>query len=1036
MWWSAALLLFYTIFGFFILPLIVRAIAVKQISKELDRETSIRQVKINPFVLSASVRGLLIKDKDGEPFISWDEFFANFQLSSFFGKAWVFKEVHASQPFLRVQINPDYSLNFSDILKKFSTNAPASRGPSKPLFLDIERFEIAGARAQMADLTLATPFRRVIGPLDLLLTRFQTSPDSKNPYSLSGTTQNGERFTWNGLFSLDPIRSAGEFALEALSIPKYEPLYENFVRYDIRDGTVTWRFSYDFTMSGSNWAGGITNAAFTLQSLKIGEKGAATNLVELDRAAVAGFSADLATCTARMENLFVDGARINLLRDTNQQVNLVELAQPPPNATNTPGGVLFLLRAVTNAIATIISTTNLWSATLDHLDVTNCAVSLEDLANARPVQARVDDFALTGRDLSNVGKQPQTATISCRFNTNGTARVDASATLHPTSADIAINVKDVDLHPLDPYLQPFVNVFIRNSRIALDGKVTFRTSTNSLPIATFRGNARLDDFASVDGYEQQDLVKWTSLQVKEIQAELNPPSIAVKEVNLVDPCVRVAVETNTELNLLAVLATGVTNSSSGAAGDPGPPLPPKQDAPAASPTKKGGLGGKLGGLLQQTLESDTNTLGTLPNIAVETVTISNGCIVFNDRSVQPPVATSILELNGRVGGFSSDELKRADLRLTGKANRTGPFEVTGKINPLSTNTPTELVVILHDADLSPLSSYSGKFLGYKLNRGMLAVQVNYEISQRRLRATNLLTLNHLTLGEKVDSPDATKLPVRLAVALLKDRNGNILLDVPVEGSLDDPEFRFGRVVGRVLVNMITKLVTSPFAALGALFGGKGEEVSFIEFAPGRSDVPAAAVEKIQTLLHGLEERPALELEIQGNFEPSADADGLRREKLEQQLRQDKWQGLRKPEQTRTSPGQIMLTPDDRRYALSRAYNAMIKTNEAAMTAGMTTKSTTATPPVANSPSASGDKGARQLMGEQSELHSGTAAEAMESAILAGISVSKDDFKNLALARAQAVQQKIFETGKIETNRIHLAESPGTNQLPRVVFNLQ
>src|SRR5262249_22490502 len=155
----------------------------------------------------------------------------------------------------------------------------------------------------------------------------------------------------------------------------------------------------------------------------------------------------------------------------------------------------------------------LWSATLDHLDVTNCAVSLEDLANARPVQARVDDFALTAGDLSNVGKQKQTATISCRFNTNGSARVEASATLHPVSADIAIDVKDVDLRPLDPYLQPFVNVFIRNSRIALDGKVAFRTGTNSLPAATFRGNARLDDFASVDGYEQQDLVKWSSLQV-------------------------------------------------------------------------------------------------------------------------------------------------------------------------------------------------------------------------------------------------------------------------------------------------------------------------------------------------------------------------------------------------------------------------------------------------------------------------------------------------------------------------------------------
>src|SRR6266404_559537 len=131
--WALALLLFYAIFGFLILPLIVRAVAVKQLSKQLQREVTIRHVRINPFVLSATVRGLLVKDPDGEPFISWEEFHGNFQLSSFFGKAWVFKEIRASQPYLRVQINKDYSLNFLDLVKKFSSATPAAIVPGKPL---------------------------------------------------------------------------------------------------------------------------------------------------------------------------------------------------------------------------------------------------------------------------------------------------------------------------------------------------------------------------------------------------------------------------------------------------------------------------------------------------------------------------------------------------------------------------------------------------------------------------------------------------------------------------------------------------------------------------------------------------------------------------------------------------------------------------------------------------------------------------------------------------------------------------------------
>ncbi len=201
-------------------------------------------------------------------------------------------------------------------------------------------------------------------------------------------------------------------------------------------------------------------------------------------------------------------------------------------------------------------------------------------------------------------------------------------------------------------------------------------------------------------------------------------------------------------------------------------------------------------------------------------------------------------------------------------------------------------------------------------------------------------------------------------------------------------------------------------------------------------MPSAGVEKIQTLLRGLEERPALELEIQGNFEPVADTAGLRREKLEQQLRQEKWNALRKSEQGRVRPEQIVLAPDDRRYLLNHLYNAMIRTNEAAMTRPTSGRSPAAAVRTANSPPAPGDKGGHQLMGEQSAVQSGTVADATESAVLADIEVAESDFKALALARAQAVQRRIFDIGKIETNRIHLAELPGTNQAPRVTFNLQ
>src|SRR5579862_5852641 len=198
-YWVLGLLLSYTVLGFLILPPIVRAVATKQLSKQLDREVSIEKVKINPFALSTTVRGLLIKDKDGQPFLSWDEAYVNFQLSSFFGHPWVFKEISTSKPYARVQIYKDYTLNFSDLVAKFSTNAPAAAptAPPRPLALRVGRLQITGASASFTDFTTREPFERTIGPLNVTLQDFRTDPDNKNPYSFAGTTDAGERFNWS-----------------------------------------------------------------------------------------------------------------------------------------------------------------------------------------------------------------------------------------------------------------------------------------------------------------------------------------------------------------------------------------------------------------------------------------------------------------------------------------------------------------------------------------------------------------------------------------------------------------------------------------------------------------------------------------------------------------------------------------------------------------------------------------------------------------------------------------------------------------------
>src|SRR5262249_17890725 len=296
--WSAGAILFYTVAGFLIAPPIVRAVATRRMARELNREVSIASVRLNPYAMSATIRGFLIKDKDGQPFVSWDEVYVNFEVLSVFKRSFAFQEVRTTQPYIHVQINRDYTFNFSDILEKIAREAAAAPKPrqppkpSKPLGLHVDTFTIHGARLSLTDLTMHQPFTKIIGPLEISLDKFDTHPDNKNPYSFSGQTQEGEKFSWNGHFFLDPVRSIGDFSLENLSLAKYAPLYQDLVRFEIRDGIVDVHASYHVAQGATTNIALLTNTSVIVRGLKLAENGAQDNALDIPEVTIAGLSAD------------------------------------------------------------------------------------------------------------------------------------------------------------------------------------------------------------------------------------------------------------------------------------------------------------------------------------------------------------------------------------------------------------------------------------------------------------------------------------------------------------------------------------------------------------------------------------------------------------------------------------------------------------------------------------------------------------------------------------------------------------------------
>ena len=1004
--WVLGVIGFYAMVGFLILPPIVRSIAVKQISQQLGREVSIENVKINPFALSTTIDGLMIKDKDGKAFVSWDEVYVNFQISSFFGKAWVFDEISTTRPYVRAELNKDGTFNFSDIVEKFSTNAaPAkTKTASQPLVVYVRRLQILGARAAVADFTPHEAFKRTLGPLNITLDNFSTDPDNKNPYAFTGTTDAGERISWSGYFYFEPLRSEGELKLFDFTLNKYAALYQDLVRFEIRGGKVALDTKYKFELSATNRVAAIEDMAMALRDFKVGAPGDSNNLVELPVFAVVGASGDLQSRTANVDMVRAEGAKLFLSRDKNESVNVVELAKPAETATNVPGGILFLLRSVTNAVAMLMQSTNQWSGTVRSVDVTNCAVHLEDNINSRPAKLDLTGISLQAKNLSNLAGQNLTADLSMNWNTNGTIRAVTEASFSPPTADVHLDLDQLDLGTLDPYLEPKMDLYILGSKVGLHGQISLRTPTNDLPQVTFRGDANLDDFHTVDGVRAEDLVKWDSVQFNGMEANLNPQTVVIREIDVNSAYARLVIESNKTINLLNALRMSSMPATN--AMETNVQVAAREDA---RPT------------------ANTNSTLSLPQISIGAIVFSNTAASFTDRSVSPEVNLAVQDLEGYISGLSTDPTRSADVNLQAKMDGAGPVTITGTLAPLNPAATNEVKISVKDMDLTPTGPYAGKFAGYGIAEGKLNLDLDYKLVGKDLSSQNNIMLDRFSFGGKVDSPDATKLPVRLAIAILKDRDGKIVLKVPVDGRIDDPKFHIGGVVAGALENVLVKVATSPFSLVGAAFGGGGEELGYQEFTVGRAELTAGEEKKLDTIVKALYERPALNLEIAGSVDPDGDREGLQRVALDRQIRMRLWTKLRKSQQATNSVDSIALTPEIRAHWIGKFYNEALadkkitpeliaaNTNLAAFAAQILPKNLV-----------KGSAGLMRLSAVEKDAAEKSyqtkldpRPDATEAILLATFPVGEGDYEALAAARAKVVQDYLLQSGKVDAGRLFL-----------------
>jgi hypothetical protein len=869
---TAILISLYGVFGFLIAPYILKSNLISGIAEQLGRNATVNEVKVNPFVLSVTVRNFEMSEPGGERFIGFEELYVNFQLSSIFRRAYTFDEIRLIVPEGRVKVLPDGSLNFSDLLVSSDPVEPPSDESNELPPILIFRLHIEEGRLAFSDLARPTPFETNFFPIEITLNDFSTRKDSENPYVFTATTEEGEVMSWEGKISVNPLRSKGRFVITGIKTRTLWKYVQDQVRFEVTSGSIDLAGRYDMDASKEDLHFEVIDGEFKLNELTLVEKDVDTTLISLPCFSVNGVHIDLSNKNAICDSVNSNNALFKSWLTSDGVLNYQALfamnssedesktssgTQSQPGTDNQP-----------------------WRISVKELTLENYGVALEDRTLVKPVHVNLEAINLNLKNFSNQKDSQAELVLTLKVNQTGTVGVKGMVSINPVSMDLSSQVAGIALKPFQSYVDSVAQLELVTGTAGLDGKFQYLTLGSHGPKMRYGGIVSIDGFEAVDRFHSEDFLKWESLSFNGLVLDVQPNKLSISEIVANQPYARVIIWPDSTLNLTRIFST--------------------QDS-------------------ETTNDVDSEVRTPIP-VTIDKVCIENVSVNFSDFSLKPNFAMGIQGLNGTVKGLSSKSLARADVLLEGKVDKYAPVKIDGQINPLSEDAYTDLAVSFKNIELSSFTPYSGKFVGYAINKGKLSLDLKYKLSENLLVGENGIFMDQFTFGERIDSPDATTLPVRLAVALLRDREGRIDIDLPVRGDLNDPEFSYGRIVVNALVNLITKIVNSPFDMLAGLVGGDGEDLSFVEFEFGSAALGTEQIRKLEQLAKGLHERPALRLEIKGVADMEHDRLALAEAELLSQLKRAKLKELgtaELPLSVRTED--ISLSYDDYARLITQAY---------------------------------------------------------------------------------------------------------------------
>jgi uncharacterized protein involved in outer membrane biogenesis len=902
----------------------------------------------------AAVRDLAAADAAGEQVLAFRQLDVVVDSLDVFGRKVDISRIGLQSPVVDLRREKDGSLNLVKLAPEMPQGSSKDTRSEPPFAFEVGEIAITDGKMTLADLGPERPFRRRLENLELRVRGLANAENKRAGVELGfdsipagdgAASSAPARVDYTGDVQLTPVKVAGKLQVLKLKLGDLFPYYEAAINAEVLDGTADVSAAFDLALENNAPTGRVTDMAATISGVHLRLPGSRAPFVVVPSASLKGGEADLAARRVALSEIVVDKPAYAIERLADGTLNAAQLLKPVPSA------------------AAPSSAAQPWVVTLRRLKLEHGSATLEDQMVKPRVKVALGDMTLTGEDLSTV--EDAQAKFDFRSVVNRTGSVSLKGAMSPQlSGTVAITASKIGLAPFNPYLAQYSTVSLASGNVSTRGALT--VTGGKTVRAAFKGKLDIADLALRKGKEGDDLLKWQSLSFGGIDAVSEPLRVSIAEVGLADLFARLVLDATGQLNLREVAKETPVGA-------------PTASKPPAIAEAKASAGAKP----QDVGQAGAATGQPIDWLRVGAVRVQNGHVDFSDFFVKPNYRADLTELNGRISTLTFEE--PADLEFTGKVNQAGTLEVRGKVNPLAANIFLDMEASARDIELPRLSPYSAKYLGYGIDRGKLSVKVKYLLEDRKLTAANSIYLDQLKLGEKVVSADAADLPVPLAISLLQDRDGVIDVNLPIEGSLDDPQFDISGIVLQVIGNIIMKAVTAPFALLGSVAGGGGD-LDYLEFAPGSAKLSEASEKKLDTLGKALTDRPGLKLDVIGRADPATDREGLKQGALDRAVKQVKFDELRGDGKAPQSVDDVSVDPKEYPALLKRAYGDA---------------------DIPGKP--------RNFIGFAKDI----PVPEMEKLILASTSASDDDLRDLAIRRAQAAKDYLTGPGKIPAERVFI-----------------